>query len=207
MSVMTQPTQQPHSSSDSELGHTAAGRAASFVVVLLNRALLRHADQQVVSDRSEDQANGKKNIEVPWDDWGPRNTRWFAERSTHAWQRYVHGSRIVRALHNAWPSTRCRMQVLDFCVFPSRIGAEDDRFLEAADDAEPDVKCAHRLVTGPSLVRDRAVFKGGGVESRLPYREATLKRELGPYSGFMIDEERVIGLSVGFLFINSGRHY
>jgi hypothetical protein len=111
--------------------------------------------------------------------------------------RYVHGSRLVRTLHSAWPSTRCRMQVLDFCVYPNRVGAESDRKDEAADLAERNVPCAHRLVAGPSLICDRG-FRGGGVESRLPYREATLKQEFGPYSGFMIDEERVIGLSVRF---------
>ena len=87
------------------------------------------------------------------------------------------------------------MQVLDFCVYPTRPGAETDRVQEAADLAEASVPCSHRLIAGPSLICDRG-FRGGGVESRLPYREATLKAEFGPYSGFMIDEERVIGLSV-----------
>ncbi|EJC99542.1 uncharacterized protein FOMMEDRAFT_142765 [Fomitiporia mediterranea MF3/22] len=191
MSVLTQPTQPPHSSSDSELGNTATGHAASFVVVMLNRALLKYADRNLASSESGYQ----KNVDMSWDEWGPRNTRWFSERSTHAWQRYVHGSRIVRTLHNAWPSTRCRMQVMDFCVHPLHPRAADDQAMEDMDAAEPDVPYTHRLVTKPSVMRDRTVFRGGGVESRLPYREVTLKKELGPYSGFMIDEERVIGLS------------
>ena len=87
------------------------------------------------------------------------------------------------------------MQVLDFCVYPSRPDAEEDVADEAVDLADPAVPCSHRLVSRPSVVCDRG-FRGGGVESRLPYREATLKSEFGPYSGFMIDEERVIGLSV-----------
>ncbi|KAH8111595.1 hypothetical protein DFH11DRAFT_1690281 [Phellopilus nigrolimitatus] len=189
MSVTTQPTQPPHSNSDSELGFPTVGHVASFIVVVRNRILLKYAERKCAMN-----TRGNTITEVPWEEWGPRNTRWLPERSTHAWLRYVHGARVVRALHSAWPSTRCRMQVLDFCVHPLRAG-EDDRACEAADRAEPDVACAHRLVVGPSLIRDRAVFKGGGVESRLPYREATMKTEVGPYSGFMIDEERVIGLS------------
>ena len=118
--------------------------------------------------------------------------------------RYVHGSRIVRTLHNAWPSTHCRIQVLDFHVHPTRPGSEADHIDEAIDNAEPDVPYAHRLVSGPSLLRDRAVFRGGGVESRLAYREVMLKREVGPYSGFMIDDERVIGLSVSAIYQTSG---
>ncbi|KAL5513947.1 hypothetical protein ACEPAG_2708 [Sanghuangporus baumii] len=216
MSVLTQPAQPPHSSSDSELGHGVGGHPASFVVILMNRALLKYADKNLeridakteekgrmeddtsIISRNKSQRRKPKSdgsVEVPWDEWGPRNTRWFSERSTHAWQRYVHGSRIVRALHNAWPSTRCRIQVLDFHVHPSRPNSESDHLDEAIDNVEPDVPYAHRLVSGPSLVRDRAVFRGGGVESRMPYREVMLKREVGPYSGFMIDEERVIGLS------------
>ena len=88
------------------------------------------------------------------------------------------------------------MQVLDFNVHPSHPTFESDHLDECIDNVEPDVPYFHRLVAGSSLVRDRTVFRGGGVESRLPYREVMLKKEVGPYSGFMIDEERLIGLAV-----------
>ncbi|KAI5114812.1 hypothetical protein M0805_005347, partial [Coniferiporia weirii] len=194
LSVVTQPAPPPHSNSDSEVGVPPTGHAASFVVIVLNRILLKYAHAHMQRGGGANTTRPCAQMDVPWEEWGPRNTRWFHERSSHAWLRYVHGPRLVRAVHSAWPNTRCRLQVLDFHVHPLRIG-DDDRAREMADAAEPDVPCVHRLIAGPTLMRDRAVFKGGGVESRLPYREVTLKNELGPYSGFMIDEERVIGLS------------
>ena len=106
MSVLTQPTQPPHSSSDSELGHGIGGHPASFAVIVLNRTLLKYADKNlerkdvnawkedapgVNRDKSQRRkVKGDGSVEVPWDEWGPRNTRWFSERSTHAWQRCVH---------------------------------------------------------------------------------------------------------------------
>ncbi|THH03402.1 hypothetical protein EW145_g6285 [Phellinidium pouzarii] len=175
LSIVTLPAPPPHSNSDSELGVPPMGHPASFIVIVLNRILLKYADAQ--RDCALNLARGV-HLEVPWEDWGPRHTRWLNERSSHAWLRYVHGPRLV----------------LDFHIHPLRAD-NDDRAREAADAAEPDVPYTHRLILGPSVLRNRAVFKGGGVESRLPYREVTLKAEVGPYSGFMIDEERVIGLS------------
>lgn len=107
--------------------------------------------------------------------------------------RYVHGARFIRAKHGAWPSTKCRMQVFDFNVHPSRPG-DDDRATEARDAAEPDSACEHRLVVEPTRICDDALFVRD-VESRLPYREVTRKEDFA-YSGFMIDDERIVGLSV-----------
>lgn len=82
LSVTTRPSQPTRSNSDSELSVAPPGRAASFVVVVLNKILLKYSSL----------ASGPSSpvlTEIPWEEWGPRNTRWLPERSSHAWQRSV----------------------------------------------------------------------------------------------------------------------
>lgn len=82
LSVTTQPSQPAHSNSDSELSVGPPGRAASFVVVVLNRALVKYIDRAIASTSRGD-------LEVVWEEWGPRNSRWLPERSCYAWQRFA----------------------------------------------------------------------------------------------------------------------
>jgi len=105
--------------------------------------------------------------------------------------RYIHGPRFVKAIHGRWPSTGCRLQVLDFGVHPKRAG-DDDSSLELRNAAEDDFPCEHRYVSGTSVIPCSKTFKKD-VESSLPYRGVMLKESL-PYSGFMIDDERIVGL-------------
>jgi len=84
------------------------------------------------------------------------------------------------------------MQLLDFGIHPLRPG-DDDSEEEARDEAEPDVSYEHHYVSERTVIHDPTVFKRD-VESCLPYREVITKEEF-PYSGFMIDDERIIGLS------------
>ncbi len=107
--------------------------------------------------------------------------------------RYVHGPRFVKSLHGRWPETGCRLQVLDFGVHPERAGDDDSAF-ERRNAAEPDFPCEHRYRARTSVISSSLFTKN--VESSLPYREVTTKVSL-PYSGFMIDDERIIGLQVG----------
>ena len=82
LSMTTQPSQPAHSNSDSELSVGPPGRAASFVVIVLNRVMLKYIDRVLAS-------SSPGIVEVPWEEWGPRNTRWLPERSSYAWQRFV----------------------------------------------------------------------------------------------------------------------
>lgn len=158
-----------------------------FVIIVPNRVLLKYANGSM------------SGTEFLWEEWGPRNTCWFQERYVPAWMRYVHGSKFVRAMHTGWPNMRCRLQVLDFSVHPLRPG-DNDSTDEIAAAAEPDIPCHHRYVAGPTRTQDPFVFEKD-VVSYLPYREVTTKAEF-PYSGFMIDDQRVIGLSVSIFHLS-----
>jgi hypothetical protein len=84
------------------------------------------------------------------------------------------------------------MQILDFNIHPYRrptsIGMYD--FDEWITD--------RKLVLEPSRILPNAVFTEP-VISTLPYHSLS-RTDTVRYSGFMIDEERLVGLKVGFEF-------
>lgn len=100
--------------------------------------------------------------------------------------RYVHGSRVVLPpFASQWPERKSTVCVLDFNVHPKRV-----------DDPVP-LHCPEkdsRLVTDPSRVPATTVFEDDVVTS-LPYLAST-RSENFHYSGFMIDDERIIGMKV-----------
>lgn len=117
-------------------------------------------------------------------------------------RRFVHGSRFVRAKIAPWPAPRasCRMQVLDFNVHPKRHEPENESL--NSDDRNGDLhsRPVQRLVIDPTEIREPAIFRSV-VVSYLPYHEVTSCEEF-PYTGFMIDDERIIGLSVCNLLLS-----
>lgn len=62
------------------------GPGASFLVMVRNRVLLKYADVQR-DGISGEHPNGPGQTDVPWEEWGPRNTRWLQEHSSNAWLR------------------------------------------------------------------------------------------------------------------------
>lgn len=141
---------------------------------------------------------------LEWKDWGPTHTR-FLEHSVNfqwlrcvrfpevvcvsadAWRRYVHGSRVVLPpfVSATWPLLESTLCVLDFNVHPKR-----------ADDPVPlhDPAKGCQLITEPSRVPATTVFEEDVVTS-LPYLASTRSGKFH-YSGFMIDDERIIGMKV-----------
>lgn len=68
---------------DAELAHLP-GPVSNFVVVVRNRIFLKHADTQ-----RENLGASFQNV-VPWEEWGPRNSRWLQENNSNAWLRSVY---------------------------------------------------------------------------------------------------------------------
>lgn len=62
--------------------HPGGRHMGSFTVIVRNRALLAFAGTPAEDGEGPD-------VEVPWEEWGPANTRWLSERHRHAWLRYV----------------------------------------------------------------------------------------------------------------------
>ncbi|KIL56442.1 hypothetical protein M378DRAFT_89296 [Amanita muscaria Koide BX008] len=113
-------------------------------------------------------------IDVPWEQWGPKNTHFNIVRSPIHWLRYVQGERVVclPGFHDG----EGIMQVWDFNALPR------DEPLERPVSTNP-------AMTGNLPFRDP-------VRTSLPYYSK--RRIVGEaYKAFMIDEERVIGLKVG----------
>ena len=111
--------------------------------------------------------------------------------------RYVHGERVI------WPPIERHglhlMQVLDFNAHRVRIdeanAEEHHKDLEKPID---DPSKNWELVLQDTHVLAGIIFKETVLTS-LPFR-CIARTHNSRYSGFMIDEERIIGLKVGFFF-------
>lgn len=126
--------------------------------------------------------------------------------------RYVHGHRVVlppaaeSALHTSGDTQREQeLRVLDFNVYPKRM---DDPCNEMSPygpsdscNQEPcDVpRWRHEVITEPSYIDARELFVDI-VKTHLPYT-VTARRGVWRYTGFMIDEERIVGMKVCIFFV------
>ncbi|KAK0441239.1 uncharacterized protein EV420DRAFT_1580445 [Desarmillaria tabescens] len=109
---------------------------------------------------------------VIWDNWGPGHTRMLSNEGSFNWMRYAYGEKVVCP---AIPG-RNIVQVLDFNIHPSR---PRPRTLFPFSRG--------RVVTGPTTLDRMHIFKEK-VRTNLPWEKE--------YSGFMIDEQRIIALKM-----------
>jgi len=119
-------------------------------------------------------------IVMLWDQWGFHNSRFMAYEPQFRWLRYVHGQKVVCPPHSI--SRTYLLEVLDFNIHTKRLPEEivtgNTRFT---------------IHTESSLVPKSEIFMEN-VMTRLPYTR-TVRNDMGDfYSGFMIDEERLVGL-------------
>ena len=103
--------------------------------------------------------------------------------------RYVHGARVALEPFEADPGSDAEnpvARVLDFNVHPKR-----------CNDPVPysDDRC--QLVSGEGRIEPGKIF-AKAVVSRLPYAISS-RGDLTHHSGFMLDQERLIGLNVSSL--------
>jgi hypothetical protein len=108
--------------------------------------------------------------------------------------RYVHGTRVVCPVLQ--PSGDSRVEVLDFNVHPSRAPTAAEKL--AATRLGIDLE---RPPKGARLVCEPSVFPAGEVFSKevvtaLPYYAVPAPGEPDEYVGYMIDEQRLLGLKV-----------
>ncbi|EJT99711.1 hypothetical protein DACRYDRAFT_117895 [Dacryopinax primogenitus] len=152
---------------------------------------------------------------IPWDWWGPDNTRWFSIDGNMYFGLHgppcVHGSRIV--IQRIDPSNNAEgpyiYVIADFNILPSlRQGV----LVGAASEAESrgfTIDGSSKIITATTPIIHPA-FEEGEIESRLPFREIRVK---GPFarkpSWTWLDEERLIAyrnhpdeLDVVYMFYN-----
>jgi hypothetical protein len=112
---------------------------------------------------------------------------------THT-HRYVHGTRVVCPVLQ--PSGDRRVEVLDFNVHPSRAPTSAEKL--AATRLGIDIEKppeGSRLVCEPSVFPADDVF-AKKVVTELPYYSVPAPGEREQYVGYMIDEQRLLGLKV-----------
>jgi len=161
--------------------HRGRWQPACFVVH--NRTLIQYVDAY----REEVGA-----ADVPWEEWGPQGTRFFVLAMGFQWLRYVHGTRVVCPVLQ--PSGESRVEVLDFNVHASRAPTTAEKLAATrlGIDPEQPPEGAH-LVCEPSVFPAGLVFAKEVVTS-LPYYSVPAPGQLEPYVGYMIDEQRLLGL-------------
>jgi len=162
--------------------HRGRWQPACFVV--LNRTLIQYVD-----DYREEVGTA----DVLWEEWGPQGTRFFVLAMGFQWLRYVHGTRVVCPVLQ--PSGESRVEVLDFNMHHAsrtQTMAEKLAATRLGIDIEQRPEGA-RLVCEPSVFPAGLVFAKEVITS-LPYYSVPAPGQSEPYVGYMIDEQRLLGL-------------
>lgn len=108
--------------------------------------------------------------------------------------RYVHGTRVVCPVLQ--PSGESRVEVLDFNVHISRAPTVAEKIVAARLGIDPEQPPeGARVVCEPSVFPADLMFANEVVTS-LPYCAVPAPGQYEPYVGYMIDEQRLLGLKV-----------
>ncbi|KII84882.1 hypothetical protein PLICRDRAFT_179210 [Plicaturopsis crispa FD-325 SS-3] len=155
------------------------GTHPRFILFLHNRTLLRYVDSPLCEEE----------VDIPWDAWGPRQSRFLTQHAPFEWLRYAHGQRVICPPTRLTENRGTLVQLLDFNVHPEW----PDTFERVAAEAALDKGLRYRLVLEESIIYKEQIFVDD-FSTSLPYR--VLGRMVkSHYSGFMIDEQRILGLN------------
>ncbi|KAH9961881.1 hypothetical protein BC827DRAFT_1383685 [Russula dissimulans] len=163
------------------VGHRGRWQPACFVVH--NRTLMQYVEAY------EEEAGA---ADVPWEEWGPHGTRFFVLAMGFQWLRYVHGTRVVCPVLQ--PTGECRIKVLDFNAHASRPPTAAERVAARHLGIDPE-----QPPEGAKMVCEPSVFAAGMVFAKevvtaLPYYTVPAPGQGEPYVGYMVDEQRLLGL-------------
>lgn len=107
--------------------------------------------------------------------------------------RYVHGSRIVNPpSHSAWHLAEHTLTVIDFNVHPKRLDDPVQITANPSEDEDADIR--YEVFSDSTRIPAENIFREDVVTS-LPYSKSTRGGKFN-YSGFMIDDERIVGMKV-----------
>ncbi|KAI0044573.1 hypothetical protein FA95DRAFT_247444 [Auriscalpium vulgare] len=123
---------------------------------------------------------------IAWEEWGVQGSRAFRLAVAVRWHRYVYGEHFAYPLGEPTDEQNVpKYHLVDFNIHPKR---------------EPD---QDGLVAGPSTV-DPDKFFCEPIVTELPYHSIVIPDHDKPYLGFMVDDERLLGLSGGPFFDDLG---
>ncbi|KAI0354450.1 hypothetical protein OH77DRAFT_1404967 [Trametes cingulata] len=178
---------------------TYGDQATRYNIFVRNCCLLSYVPPGVGSGDKDYQPIVKE-----WDEWGPDNTRFFTIMGRFQWLRcthlhvgrYVHGERVIlpEVPHLGGAPAQSRrtrtMILLDFNVHPKRV---DDPVSPAGV-----TDTAYRALDLEDQVVEAGPVFESPVVTRLPFAMTTrLRPQVGEdYSGFMIDQEHLLGMRV-----------
>jgi hypothetical protein len=126
---------------------------------------------------------------IPWEVWGPHNTRWFSEDISIDWQHALHGYRTVEIVDP--PETD---------LSPPKLRLRDFNPYALARMAELGDVCEGwhgRVVRQPSIIPARDAFVQD-IVSHLPYCEI-ISEETFDVTDVMMDDGRILLLKVGHI--------
>ncbi|PPR03424.1 hypothetical protein CVT24_012693 [Panaeolus cyanescens] len=116
---------------------------------------------------------------VPWEEWGPHNTRLMGRNVPVHWlRRYVHGRMVACELRGG------NMKFLDFSSKPPT----------ESSLATTHTSQVATVIKSSEETRTRSPFLNA-VKTYLPYR-SLLRQEFTQTSDYMIDEDRIIGIEL-----------
>jgi len=136
-------------------------------------------------------ASAKPDEPIPWEIWGPHNTRWFSENISTDWQHALHGYRTIEIVDPPPSDTanpqlsRPKLRVRDFNPYALA------RMKAVGDDCEGQ---RGRIVLEPSTIPAQNAF-AHDVVSHLPYREI-VSEETFDVTDVMMDDGRILLLKV-----------
>lgn len=160
--------------------HRGRWQPACFVVH--NRTLMRYVGLYREGGATD----------VPWEEWGPKGTRFFVLAMGFQWLRYVHGTRVVCPVLQ--PTGNSRVEVLDFNVHALRAPTAAEKLAASRLGIDPEKPAVgSRLVCEPSVLPAGGVF-AKEVITELPYYAVPAPGKGELYVGYMIDEQRLLGL-------------
>ncbi|KAJ8475000.1 hypothetical protein ONZ51_g6826 [Trametes cubensis] len=123
-------------------------------------------------------------VTMPWDEWGPANTRFVSVIARFQWLRYVHGERVV--LPPVPGGLSSILLTLDFNVHLKRVddpvplGDGDETVMSDKDPLSSDIFLEPVVSKLPFVVRARI--------------QPPMEQE---YSGYMIDQDHLVGMRSG----------
>lgn len=119
-----------------------------------------------------------------WEKWGPKHTYWIPGTTGSRWLRYVHGERLVRltSYTNEDDHALNQIEIYDFGTLrgPSQLLPEEER--DQLESKERAISYLQNVFQEP-------------LRYQLPCRMIT-RREQRSSLGFMIDEDRLVGIKV-----------
>ncbi|KAG8962103.1 hypothetical protein FRC03_004586 [Tulasnella sp. 419] len=96
-----------------------AGQLRDYTIFMKSEMLLHEWEKhlpKISMELDEDGNPTTETVDVPWDSWGPENTRWTEEKTSEEWVCYVYGQRYCRVYRTE--SGDSGLQLMNFNEIP-----------------------------------------------------------------------------------------